>query len=180
MTHLESSKGILLVSDLEPEELDSILDRIDDNLAFWRVIYNEHAYAQDSLPSLVHLDVVSDWLKLSSAPLHPSLGVGGVRGIILRSLNLFVKIFGAVQITFNRKFRDFLAELMTYLHEFESQTANLKTDVNELEKKVQTLEATNNSYQQEIEALREQISDLSERLDKADGDQANPGHSQRT
>jgi hypothetical protein len=180
MTHLDSSKGILLVSDLEPEELDSIMDRIDDNLAFWRVIYNEHAYAQDPLPSLAPLGAASDWLKLSSAPLHPSLGVGGVRGIILRGLNLFVKIFGSVQINFNRKFREFLAELITFLHEFERQTANLKTDVNELEKKVQTLEATNNSFQQEIELLREKITALSEQLDRADGDQANPSHKRQT
>ena len=180
MTHLNSSKGILFVSDLEPKELDSILDRIDDNLAFWRVIYNEHAYAQDPLPSLALLGAVSDWLKLSSAPLQHTLGVGGVRGIILRGLNLFVKIFGSGQIDFNRKFRDFLAELMTFLHEFESQTANLKTDINELEKKIQTLEATNNSYQQEIDLLREQITALSERLDKADSGQANPSHKRQT
>ena len=180
MTHLDSSKGILLNSDLEPEELDSILNRIDDNLAFWRVIYNEHAYAQDPLPSLARLGAASDWLKLSSAPLHPSLGVGGVHGITLRSLNIFVKIFGSVQINFNRKFREFLAELMTFLQEFESQTANLRTDVNELEKKVQTLEAANNSYQQEIESLKEQMTALSERLDEADGDHANHGLNRRT
>jgi len=90
-----------------------------------------------------------------------------------------VKIFGSVQIDFNRKFRDFLAELMTFLHEFESQTANLRTDVNELEKKIQTLEATNNSYQQEIESLREKITALSEGMDKADGGQANPSHNRR-
>ena len=86
MADLSGSKDHLLASDLEPEELESILDRIDDYLALWQVIYHKPAPVPEEipLPSLAQLGAASDWLRMSSAPLYPSMGIGGAHGILLR------------------------------------------------------------------------------------------------
>src|SRR5690242_2795673 len=114
MANLFQPQERLPSTDLDPEDLQAIVDSIDDHLAFRNVVYNDSARSrEEDLPvSLASLSTISDWLKMSSAPLYPSQGVGGARGFIYRFLNLVVKVFGSPQIYFNRKLRDLLGELL--------------------------------------------------------------------
>jgi uncharacterized coiled-coil DUF342 family protein len=108
---------------------------------------------------------------MSSAPLYPTISEKGLRGFLFRFFNMFVKIFGAEQIIYNRKFREFLASLLTLLHESEKQAAVLRSNVNDLERKVQRLDAANLSYQQEIDSLVEQVAALREQGNSVPDDQ---------
>ncbi len=190
MADLPNSESSLLASDLEPEDLHAILDRIDENLAFWQVLYNDRVLPQGvdavvpNLPSLEPLYATSYWLKMSSAPLRPSMGVGGVHGIVIRLSNLVVRVFGAAQIGFNRQLRDFLGELLPAVQALYAHAAALKPIVSDLDHKmeyisdlearVQTLEASNAAYQKEIDMLSGQVATLRGDLDKllAQGDDA--------
>ena len=87
MANLFQPQERLPSTDLDPEDLQAIVDSIDDHLAFRNVVYNDSARSrEEDLPvSLASLSTISDWLKMSSAPLYPSQGVGGARGTGLRA-----------------------------------------------------------------------------------------------
>lgn len=155
----------------DSEDIQSIFETIEDSTAFWQVLFNDTVCDQDDgLPvSLTQVSATADWLKMSSAPLYPSLAVGGLRGLIYRFLNLIIKLFGNPQIRFNRKFRDFLGELLTILQESNIQIEKLKSKVANLNDRLQTLEAENYGYRQDINALAGQVEELRSNLDQMSG-----------
>ncbi len=173
-------KGILSDTDLDPEELQIILDNIEDHLAFWEVLYNNSVSAQDEKPpvlpitpvspvtpvSLTQLSSIADWLKMSSAPLHLSQSVGGAHGFAYRVLNLAIKIFGSPQIRFNRELREYLGESVTAFQHFNEQTAALASTVDTLNDRLRMLEMENKDYRQKIEGLVWLVRELREDLDR--------------
>jgi hypothetical protein len=156
--------------DLPAEDLQSIYDQVDEHLAFWNVVYNETAgVKEDGLPvPLEEAGASADWLKLSSAPLYASQGVGGARGLTYRLLNLGLKIFGAPQIQFNRRLRDFLGHLMTALQSFNIQAVKQKETLADLAGRIRALEIENETARQEIDSLTSQIADLRARLNSSE------------
>ena len=181
-------KGLLSDTDLDPEELQIILDNIEDHLAFWEVLYNDLVSAQDDKPpvspvtpvspftpvSLTKLSSIADWLKMSIAPLYPSQGVGGAHGFVYRVLNLANKIFGSPQIRFNKELREYLGESVTVFQQFNEQTAALTSTVDTLNDRIRMLEMENMDYRQKIEGLfwlvRELRKDLDRLTDEISGD----------
>lgn len=168
MANLFQSQERLPSTDLDPEDLQAIVDSIDDHLAFWNVVYNDSVRSQeDGLPvSLAPLSMISDWLKMSSAPLYPSQGAGGARGFIYRFLNLVVKVFGSPQIRFNQKLRDLLGELLLTFQMFNTQAVALKSTVADQGARIRALEAENYDFRQEFETLTRQAADLRADLDR--------------
>jgi hypothetical protein len=183
MIDLPNSKKYLLTSDLEPEDLRAILERIDENLAFWQVLNNDlvpppHINAAiPDLPALDKLYAASYAINMSSAPLRTSLGVSGIKGFGLRLSNLVIRIFGTEQISFNRQLREYLDQLIPSVVALYGQVTALRPIISDLdrkvelvadlESKVQLLEASNAAYQQEIDGLARQVATLRRDLDRA-------------
>ncbi len=177
-------KGLLADTDLDPEEFQIILDNIEDHLAFWEVLYNDSVSTQgDNTPSvtpvlpvtsvspatpvsLTQLSSIADWLKMSSAPLHPSQSMGGARGFAYRVLNLAIKIFGSPQIRFNKELREYLGETVTAFQQFSEQTAALTSTVETLNDRIRMLEMENKDYRQKNESLFWLVRKLREDLDR--------------
>lgn len=155
MSDLLQSKKSLTRTDLDPEDLQAIFNNIDDSLAFWQVLYNESVNTPgDGAPiSLKQINELAYWLRMSSAPLYPSLDATGVRGFIYRLLNLAVKVFAAPQIHFNRKLRDLIGELLVAFQEFNSQTTAMEKTIESLNARVRSLEDENRLLHRNIEAL---------------------------
>lgn len=161
---------------MEPEDLQTILNKIDDHLSFWNVLYSDPPGSQDDALSisLAQVRAVSDWLKMSSAPLYPSEGAGFMRALAYRFLNLPVKIFGTSQIRFNRKLRDFLNELMLTFQEFNKQILTMGSTIDQNAIRIRALEAENDDHLHKIESLTMQLAemraDLKHILDEHDGE----------
>ena len=168
MANLIQSQERLPLTDLDPEDLQAIIDSIDDHLAFRNIVYNDSSGSrEEDLPvSLASLSTISDWLKMSSAPLYPSQGVGGARGFIYRFLNLVVKVFGTSQIRINRKLRDLLEELLLTLQLLNTQAVALKSTVEAQDTRIRALEAENHGFRQEVETLTRHVADLRTDLDR--------------
>jgi len=182
MGNAEVRKENFFSGELNPEELHKILDRIDESLAFHQVLSkavdlnDQETWAIPDLPTLERLIALSDWLKMSSAPLRPSIGVGGLRGFLLRLLNLPVRIFGSSEIEFNRRQRDFIGELITALSAVQAQNAALKSAVLSLEgrlevvttmdRKERVVENAFASSQERIRALIAQVDALKLELEQ--------------
>jgi hypothetical protein len=165
------SKGILQATELAPEELQAVFDRIDEYLSFWEVLHNDEPPETDSADdiqpvSLSGAAAVSDWLKMSSAPLYPSQGAGGARGLGYRFLNLVIKIFGLPQIGFNRKLRDFLGELVIALQAQNAQAEALKSKIKQQNTRIRALEMENGKNRQDLDALAGEVEELRETLDR--------------
>ena len=183
----QENKAIFSV-DMDSEELQEILDRLDEHLAFRQVLQRDENHVGDEalgaeqslaipdLPSLDRLIALSDWLKMSSAPLRPSMGVGGLRGLVLRLLNLPVRFFGSSEIEFNRRQRDFIGELIPILNAVQSQNAALKSAVLSLgssletvitvDRKDRVVESESVSSQERISALIAQVDALKLEVDQ--------------
>lgn len=146
----------------DSEELQIIFDTIEDNLAFWKILYNDviPSPGVEQPNSLTQASTVADWLKMSSAPLYPSQSIGGLRGIVYRFLNLAIKVIGTPQIRFNRKFRDFLGELLLILQGYNTQALDAQSTINALKSRVQLLETENRDFQAEIKMLSDQVDEL--------------------
>jgi hypothetical protein len=155
-------------TNMDKEALQVIYENIDDHLAFWNILYNDPVPSQeDGLPvSLVQLTAVSDWLKMSSAPLYPSQGVGGVRGFVYRFLNLVVKIFGTPQVRFNQNLRELLGELLVSLQGFNTRVMPIKSIAENQDARIRALEAENYDCLQDVETLTRQIAQLRADLDR--------------
>jgi hypothetical protein len=166
---------------LDPGELHAVFDRIDEFLAFHQMIHTEgHLTVDEKIvsigsPQLDRLVELSDWLKMSSAPLRQSEGIGGLRGFFFRLLNLPVRIFGAGQIAYNRKTREFIHELMIVLEAFNAQNhtfsivlADMKRNqeaCTDLTNKISALEASIARYQEELREMNQTMLAVRQELD---------------
>ena len=187
-------EGTFFAADIDPGELHLILDRIDESLAFYQVVHDTNDFMIDDnvlipdLPLFQNMVTLSDHLKMSTAPLQPSMGVGGIRGFVLRMINLPIRLFGEMEIEFNRSLREFIGELVAFNHAVNAQTTALNSAVASLDRKlggktglemkVQELDAANISYQDEIKLLQEHLETLRQdlvnainRLEKLEQDQ---------
>lgn len=168
--------------DIDPEELEHILERIDENLGFSQVLPKPALEGDDEIIAIPDLSlsnslvILADQLKMSPAPLHLSMGVGGLRGLLLRVINLPVRLFRTIDIDFNRKLRSFIDQQMVFNHKVGSQSSFVKLAVTaiqrdmfglaDLEARVGQLEEEINEYQAEIESLRTYLAQASQRIDE--------------
>jgi len=168
-----SQKGSA-ITDLDPEELQRILETVQDYLAFRQVLHKEgFLFVDDNLafpdpPSLEKLGALADWLKMSSAPLRRSIGVGGIRGLILRLFNLPVRLFGSEQVIFNRRLREYIDELTGSIESLNAQEAALKSAVISLDRALKTNAESIKEIMALVEinkSLREENKKLVERID---------------
>ena len=168
MINPDSQDKSFFSTNQDAEEVQRILDRIDENLALRQALRDSGEITTGvklSIPALPSLDRVNNlihWLMMSTAPLHPSAGVRGMRGIYLRFLNLPFRIFGKMEINFNQRLRDLLGELSAFLHVsreqgnlLRSMVLNLEDELEENEDVIQNLQKINKSLQEKISEFYE-------------------------
>lgn len=155
---------------IDSEEIEIILDRIDESLtlsnAFTR--YKQTPFNTDFLPldknNFEKLLIMSSDLRMSSAPLRATIGIGGFRGFFYRILNLPIRLFETQQIAFNKHLRDFIWELVVHCQKMGEkndlvmdQIRRLSYKVKGLDDKALTIENTWRSQQKEINTLTDKL-----------------------
>ena len=163
---------------MDSPELKEILSQLDLALAQTRqtsASLNDptntttHSIASESMDNLIYL---ADWLKMSSAPLRPSV-IGGIKGLLWRILNIPARIFLPAQIGFNNNLREFIDRLVTELNTTNARTAELESTVAALEQKNTILSEINTQREEQITKLfeankffQEQLSNLGDVQDQ--------------
>ena len=142
------------------EELQNILNQIDQKLNFDKpplpnMIKEQQPATQPFLP-LESLTGLGDWIKMSSAPLQPSI-IGGVRGFIWRILNFPVRIFLPSEIVFNRKLREFIGELMASMYAINAFAQKMEASIALLDQKMEMLVKANQEMKEGYLKLKSQF-----------------------
>jgi hypothetical protein len=148
---MKNDSASFFEADLPPDELEQILYRIEENLAF-RQILKTQASALETvplfpIPSLADFESRLQQLKALKAPLFRPEETQGGSALARRILNLPLRLFGFKQQQFNDELLALLADTVLLFH----QT---------LLDQYQVLA----SYQQKVQRLTEQQQKLEQQL----------------
>lgn len=143
-----SEGGAFFSAGIDPTELERILARIDENLAFRQTLRRRSVVAD--LPELGGFDRQMQVLQTSPAPLFAP-GQRGVSGLIRGLLNLPIRVFGRRQVAFNDVLRSLFLEVGVFLHALEQRKADSDQSetLSQLEDNIRTMQDQFRGYSQE-------------------------------
>ena len=160
MAETNDHNDAFFAADLDPQELRRILDRIDENLSFRHfsrggIGTEEGAGSRVSfLPSFARAGQIIDSIKMSTAPLYPSIQAKGFNRFLWRLKNLFIKLFGSNELAFNQLLREMLGEFHQSFQALKEQSDSLTLAVDSLDVRVEAIEQVVLDSQAESEGYR--------------------------
>lgn len=131
-------------ADLPPGEVERILKRIEENLAFRKVLKDAGSPATEPppLPPVAGFDERHQRLRRLNAPFFVPEG-SGLSALFRRLLNLPLRVFGHKQAQFNEQSIDLTTQLVASFHQALTEQRNALI-----------------ALSKDVEALRQEIRDL--------------------
>jgi hypothetical protein len=152
-------------ANLPPGELQRILARIEENLAFRQILKDQApradkgAYALPQLPPISEVDRRVQFLRLLRAPLFGPVS-GPLLSFVCYVLNLPIRLLGRKQMMFNEELLLLFHDVVPLLHVLSEQSlvlASWSKDLEQIQSRLQEIEETQRQIQDDLRELEEAL-----------------------